>query len=107
MLWENKYNEDYELICNGFFSTIYQVLFGEEEPCLSPERKKIVKVYGDWYMTPYGVYIKISSSTKALHWLPHFVPDALLLQEIAYQTYVNGVVASLHQNKKVLWPLFH
>ena len=23
-----------------------------------------------------------------------------------YQTYLNGVVASLHQNKKSLWPLF-
>ena len=29
MLWKNKYKEDYELICNGLLSTIYQVLFGE------------------------------------------------------------------------------
>ena len=55
MLWENKYNKDYELICNEVFTTIYQVLFGEEAPCLSPEGKKIVKEYGDWYMTPDGV----------------------------------------------------
>jgi hypothetical protein len=34
------------------------------------------------------------------------VPDTLLLQEVSYQTYVNGVVASLHQNKKGLWPPF-
>ena len=106
MLWENKYKEDYELICNGLFSTLYQVLFGEEAPCLSPEGKKIVKEYGDWYMTPDGVYIRIVGRTKTLHWFPHLVPDTLLLQEIAYQTYVNGVAASLHQNKKGLWPLF-
>jgi len=96
MIWENKYKEDYELNCNGLFSTLYHVLFGEEAPCLSLEGQKIVKEYGDWYMTPDGVYIIIVSSTKDLHWLPHFLLDTLLLQEIAYQTYVNGVAASLH-----------
>jgi hypothetical protein len=29
MLWENKYKKNYELICNGIFSAIYQVFFGE------------------------------------------------------------------------------
>ena len=106
MLWENKYNEDYQLIYNVLFSTLYQVLFSEEAPCMSPKGKKIVKEYGDWYMTLDEVYIKIVGRTKPLHWLPHIVPDTLLLQEISYQTYVNGVAASLHRNKKGLWPLF-
>ena len=57
-------------------------------------------------MTLDETYIRIAGSTKALHWLSHFVPYTMLLQEIAYQTYVNGVVASLHINKKVLWPPF-
>ena len=55
-------------------------------------------------MTSGRVYIKISGSTKALHLLPHFVPDTLLLQDISYQNFVNGVVASLHKAKKGLWP---
>ena len=84
MLWEDNYKENYELICNGLFSIIYQVLFVEEAPCFSPEGKKLVKEYGDWHMTPDGVYIKIFGSTKPPHWLPHFVPDTLLLQEISY-----------------------
>ena len=104
MLWKTKSKEDYELICNELFPTLYQVLFGEEAPCLSPEGQNIVKEYGDWYMTPVGVYIRILGSTKPPHWLPHLVPDSLLLQEISYQAYVNGVVASLHQKKKGLWP---
>ena len=57
-------------------------------------------------MTPDGVYIRLVGSTKPPHWLPHFVPDTLLLQDMSYQTYVNGVPTSLHQNKKGLWPLF-
>ena len=57
-------------------------------------------------MTPNGVYIRIVGSTKAPHWFPHFVLDTLLLQEISYQTYLNGVVAPLHRNKKGFWPPF-
>jgi hypothetical protein len=57
-------------------------------------------------MTPDRMYIRIVGSTKPPHWLPHLVPDNMLLQEISYQTYVNGVAASLHQNKKGIWPLF-
>ena len=53
-------------------------------------------------MTPDGVCIRIEGSTKAPHWLPHFVLDTLLLQEITYQTYVNGMATSLHINKKCI-----
>ena len=84
MLWDTKYKEDYELICNGLFPTLYQVLFSEEAPCLSPGGQKIVKEYGDWHMTPFVVYIRIVDSTKPPHWLPHLVLDSLLLQDISY-----------------------
>ena len=106
MLWETKYKEDYGLIYKRLFRTLYQVLFDEEAPCLSPKGQNIVKEYRDWYMTPVGVYMIILGSTKPPHWLPHLVPNSLLLQEISYQTFVNGVVASLHQNKKGFWPQF-
>jgi hypothetical protein len=86
----------YQTYVNGVVASLYQVLFDDEAPCLSPEGKKIVEEYGDWYMTPYKLYIGIVGSTKPPHWLPHIVPDSLLLQEISYQTYVNGVATSLH-----------
>ena len=80
MLWENKYKEDYDQICNKFFPTLYQALFEEETPCLSPEGQEIVKELGDWYMTPAGVYIRIEESTKPPLWLPHFVLESFLLE---------------------------
>ena len=43
------------MIYDGLFGTTYQILFGEEAPCLSPEGQRIVKEYGDWYMTPDGL----------------------------------------------------
>ena len=42
MLWENKYKEDYERICNELFAPIYHILFGKESPCLSLEGHEIV-----------------------------------------------------------------
>ena len=29
MLWEDKYKENYERICNGLFAPIHYILFGE------------------------------------------------------------------------------
>ena len=49
------------------FPTLYQVLFGEEAPCLSPKGQKVVKDYEDWYMTPAKVYIKTEGSTNPFH----------------------------------------
>ena len=106
MLGENNYKEDYDQVCNKVFTTLYQVLFEEETPCLSTKGKAIVKEFQDWYMTLVRVYIRIVGSTKPPHWLPHFVLDSLLLQEIAYQTFINGVASSLHKHKKGLWPQF-
>ena len=79
MLWETKYKEDYELLCNRLFPTLYKVLFGEEAPCLSPKGKNIVKEYGDWYMTLDEVYIMIVGNAKPPHWFPYLVPHTLLL----------------------------
>ena len=67
MLWGTKYREDYELICNGLFPTLYQVHFGEEAPCLSPKGQMIVKEYGDCYMALVGFYIIIFGSLKTSH----------------------------------------
>ena len=83
---------------------MYDALFEEETRCLSPEGQAIVKEFRDCYMTPAGVYIRIEGSTRTPYWLPHFVLDSLLLQEISYKTFINGVAASLHKHKMELWP---
>ena len=62
MLWENKYKEDYDQICNKFFPSLYETLFGEEIPCLSPVGQAMVKELGDWYMSPIGMYIRIAGT---------------------------------------------
>ena len=84
MIWENTDKEDYERICNGLFAPNYQIIFWKEAPYLSLERQEIMQKYSDWYMTPDGVYIRVIGSTKATNWISHFIPNKLLLQEMAY-----------------------
>ena len=67
MIWENKYKEDYERICNGLFAPIYQILFGWEAPCLSLEGQEIIQKYGEWYINLGGVYITMIGITKGPH----------------------------------------
>ena len=86
---------------------MYDALFGEEIPCLSLAGQALVKELGDWYMTPTGVYIRIVGSTEPPHWLPHFVPDSLLLQEVAYQTFINGVAAQFISTRSEFGLSFH
>ena len=57
-------------------------------------------------MTLDGVYLRKIDSTKDPHWIPHFIPNKLLLQGIAYQTHINGVFASLIKSIKEAWPPF-
>ena len=42
-----------------------------------------------------GVYLRMIGIPKDPHWLPDFILDKFLLQEIAYQTHINGVSSSL------------
>ena len=57
-------------------------------------------------MTSYLVYFKKIGSTKAPHWLTHFILDKLLLQEMAYQTHINVVSSTLIKYRKRAWPHF-
>jgi hypothetical protein len=54
----------------------------------------------------YNTYLRIYKATKAPHFLPRFIPDKLVLQEISYQTMIHGVGATLYRDKKAIWPPF-
>ena len=41
MIWENKYKEDCERICNYLFYPIYRIFFGEEAPVSLQKDKRL------------------------------------------------------------------
>lgn len=74
--------------------------------CLACQRRQMVIVgkVGDWCVMENGTYIRIYGATEAPHMFPKFVPNKLVLQEVAYRTLVNGVGAVLVRDKKLTWP---
>jgi hypothetical protein len=54
---------------------------------------------GDWYIEKELTYLRIYGATAAPNLLPKFVPDRLVLREIAYETLLFGFNASLVKEK--------
>jgi hypothetical protein len=84
VLWENRYNKSYSLICDEFITQIYFILFKKEFPRLSVEAKKSISKVGHWYLDKRATYIKVFGATKAPHLLLDHVPDQLVIGEICY-----------------------
>jgi hypothetical protein len=57
----------------------------------------------DWYLMEHDTYIKIYRARKAPHLLPRFVPEELVLQEVAYQIMINRVWEVFYQDNKSIW----
>jgi len=60
----------------------------------------------DWYLGKYYSYIMVYGTSGAPHILPYFVPDRLLMREIAYQTMGTWVASLLLSSSKNVFPLF-
>jgi hypothetical protein len=48
----------------------------------------------------HGTYIRVFGTMKPPHLLPWFMPDKLVLQEVAYQTIIHGVGGILYRVRK-------
>jgi hypothetical protein len=66
----------------------------------------IIRRIGDCYLMEHHTYIRIYGAMKPTHLLPRFVPDKLVLQEVAYQTIMHGVRGMLYRLKKAIWSPF-
>jgi hypothetical protein len=86
ILWENRYKRSYSLICDQFIAPIHFLLFKKECPRLSDAAKKVISKVGQWYLDECETYIRIFGATRAPHFLPIYVPDLMVLEEICYQT---------------------
>jgi hypothetical protein len=62
----------------------------------------MIRSINDWYVTRKGTF----GATKPLHLVPTFILDKLVVQDVSYQTYINGVGVVLAQAKKAPFPPF-
>lgn len=104
--WDTKYKYILKKVYNNFMSSPLLVLTCYPIPCMSKCITKEVSRIKDRYVSSYEVCILIYGSTKHPHLLLHYVPDKLVVVDIAHHTYVIGFVADMTIKKKIDWPNF-
>jgi hypothetical protein len=100
MLWENRYNKSYVMICYEFFPRLYSLIFKQNFPRLLEAAKKVNSRIGHWYLEEKRNYLRIFRAIGAPHLFPYYVPDRMVLGEIYYQTIFQGFNASLVKDNK-------
>jgi hypothetical protein len=100
ILWENRYNRFYAMMCDEFIARIHFIIFRKEFPRISTTAKKMISKVGHWYFKEPSTYIRVFKDTGAPHLLPAHVPNHLIFGEIFYQTILQGYNASLVKDKR-------
>ena len=59
ILWENKYNKSYSLICDEFLARVYFLIFRKECHWISVAAKKMIAKVGHWYFKETNTYIRV------------------------------------------------
>jgi hypothetical protein len=72
------------MICDGFISRKYFIIFRKEFPRLSVAAKKMIAKVGHWYFEETNTYIRVFGTTSAPHLLLIHVPYHLILGDICY-----------------------
>jgi hypothetical protein len=85
---------------------LYEFIFFSTPPCMTDKAIIVIRRIGDWYIMEHNTYIRVYGVVKPPHMLPQFVPNKLVLQEVAYQTIIHRVMGMLYRLKKVVCPLF-
>ena len=60
---------------------------------------------GHWYVGDSFTYIRVFG-INAAHMLPKVVPDRLVLEEISFQTVIEGIYKKCVAPKRKVWPKF-
>ena len=69
---------------------IHEGTFDKTTPRFSKEVKVDILLVARWFREETFTYITVFGSISSPHALPYYVPDKLLVKEIAYQTTGEG-----------------
>ena len=83
--------------------SIYHNIFKEYSPNFSSQSREPIYTMRDWYVGEYFSYIKIWGSNIG-HLLAKIVPDGMVLEEIYFQTMIDGVFEKVTGAKRKGWP---
>ena len=104
-MWEDNFVPWIYEICDHFIGLMYEMIFKGEAPSFLERARDLISLMGDWYVGEYFFYIHIWGS-NTVHLLSRIVSDIMVVQEIAYQTIIDGVFPRIVVAKRKCWPNF-
>jgi hypothetical protein len=105
-LWEaNAKNAFYE-ICHFVVIPMHKMLYGCEPPRIFEPVSENLKAIVDWFVDENFSYVRVYGCSIPLHTLPKFLPDRIILREVAYQIVKGDIGIELKAAQKKSWPIF-
>ena len=104
LLWAQNYHRYYREICEHFIMPLYTLHFLTECNCMSEEAFKVIKEFGDYYLTEDGLYVRMYGGSIAPSLLPKYATDYVLHKDVIRQVYIDGVGNFLFEHKKETYP---
>jgi hypothetical protein len=100
-LWEeNEKNSFYE-VCHFVIIPMHKMLHGCDPPRISETVSENLMEIDDWFIGKSFSYIRVYGCSVPPHALPKFLPDRLVLREVAHQIVKGSIEIELKagQNK--------
>ena len=71
---------------------------------MSEEAMQVVEVYGDYFLTENGMYLRMYGGSKTPYLLPKYATDYIIHKEAVRQVIIDGVGHFLFHHKKAAYP---
>jgi hypothetical protein len=85
---------------------MHKLFYGCEPPRISETVSENLKEIADWFIDENFSYIRVYGCSIPPHVLPKFLPDRLVLREVAHQIVKGGIGIELKASQKKSCPIF-
>jgi hypothetical protein len=105
-LWEENAKNVFYKICHFVIIPMHKMFYGYEPPRISEAVSENIKEIAYWFVEENASYIMVYGCSIPPHALSKFLPDRLVLREVAYQIVKGGIGIELKAAQKKFWPIF-
>jgi hypothetical protein len=105
-LWEENAKDAFYEICHFVIIPMHNMFYGCEPPRISESVSGNLKAIADWFIDENFSYVRVYGCSIPPHALPKFLPDRLVLREVAHQIVKGGIGIELKVAQKKFWPIF-
>jgi hypothetical protein len=106
VLWEENVKDVFYEIFDFIVIPMHKMFYGCEPPRISKTVSENFKAIADWFIDENFSYIRVYGCSVPLHALPKFLPNRLVLREVAHQIVKGDIGIEIKAAQKKSWPIF-